>query len=307
MVEGSFTPTPTIVLEPDETPILEPIPSPSQEWALPTLPVQSEDPMAICNLFPDPNFALWVAVTFDREMQDIITFEELAAYKGGLDLGIGSYTYASAREDGLESYPFQDLTGIGYFTGATYLDFYKNQIREIPAEIGNCINLREINCTKAYYLQTIPPEIGRLERLERVWTGLTSIEYIPEEMCDLPNLKEVNLGAGSLKELPENIGNLQSLEFLDVHSNDLDHLPDSICQLVNLKDLRVSHNPKIAQLPKNFGDLASLETLDLFGCDIKHLPTSMKNMTNLQYLNVYDNYNLDEEYKDWFFEGVYKG
>lgn len=181
VVEGSFTPTPTIVLKPDETPILEPIPSPSQEWALPTLPVQSEDPMAICNLFPDPNFALWVAVTFDREMQDIITFEELAAYKGGLDLGIGSYTYASSREDCFESYPFQDLTGIGYFTGATYLDFYKNQIREIPAEIGNCINLREINFTKAYYLQTIAPEIGRLERLERVWAVLPALSIFQKK------------------------------------------------------------------------------------------------------------------------------
>ena len=265
----------------------------------PPLPVTSDDPMAICNLFPDPNFAYWVAKTFERNMDDPITFEELSGYTGQLDLGIGRYTYNNGN-----SYRFKDLTGIGYFTGATGLDFCKNDIAEIPGEIGNCINLREIRVSKAYHLITISPEIGCLVNLETFSAGLTSIEYLPDEICELYNLKTLIIAATHLREIPEDIGNLYNLEYLDVHSTEIDHLPESICNLRKLVRLDISHNPRITALPYQIGNLTSLEYFNLFNCDVRYLPRSMQNMVNLRYLNVYDNYNLDEEYKDWLPSGV---
>jgi hypothetical protein len=74
---------------------------------------KSDNPMAFCNLFPDPYFANIIARIFNKKVNDITTFDELASYTGELD--------CSSTLFGLEN-----IKGIGYLTGITTFTCYKN-------------------------------------------------------------------------------------------------------------------------------------------------------------------------------------
>jgi len=249
----------------------------------------SDDPMAFCNLFPDPFFAWEVARLFKKEVTDAITYEELAAYEGGIGCGPGL---------------LKSVEGIGLLTGVTSFSSGKNELETLPAEIGNLVNLTEIDLLKAYSFKRLPPEIGKLKNLTFLCLALTSLEALPKEIGNCEALVVLRVDATGLASIPPEIGKLKSLKTLDAHSTKITSLPDSLCELTSLEYLNLGYT-KLAALPKNIGKLSNLRSLNLFGCKLKTLPQSMKQLKNLRHLNVYDNFELDEEYKKWFDKEVY--
>jgi len=249
-----------------------------------------DDAMVFCDLFPDPYFALEVAALFHKEATDAVTFVELAGYTGELFCGPGE----------LES-----IAGIGYLTGLTSFSSAKNNLRELPPEIGLLTNLKSINLLKAYCFETIPPEIKNLKKLEFFRASLTSLNELPIEIGELTSLRILFIDNTQITSIPEEIGNLVNLEFLDMHSNDIGFVPGSICHLVKLEALDISYT-KLNVLPEDIGNLVELKRLDLFGCNLRTFPESVKNLHKLRYLNVYDNFDLSEKYKGWFSKGVYE-
>lgn len=251
---------------------------------------KSDNPMAICNLFPDPYMAYDIAQIFNKKVNDAVTFEELAGYSGDLNCSCGR---------------LQNIKGIGYMTGITAFSCCKNDLAEIPDEFGNLINLKVLNLTKAYSLEQVTSKIKNLTNLEEIRIGLTALKEVPEGIGALKKLKLLRMDNTAIVSIPDEIGELTSLEELDIHSNNIESVPDSICNLTNLKTLDISYT-KLKSLPENIGSLKNLEYLNLFGDQLKTLPTSMKNLTNLLCLNVYDNYDLDEDYKNWYQKDVYE-
>ena len=255
-----------------------------------TLTFTSNEPMAFCNLFPDPYVAVEVSALFDKKATDVVTLDKLKAFTGRLDIGP-----MFAR----------DLTGIGYLTGLTELSCYKNYVEILPAEIAQMKNLRILSLTKAYGLKMLPPEIGLLGNLEELYLSMTVIKVLPSELGSLKKLRVLNIAANSIRELPNSIGDLANLEELNVSSLQLTEIPDNLCRLTKLRRLDLGHN-NLTQLPNRIGDLTSLEYLNLFGCDLRQFPDSIRLLTKLTYLNVYDNYNLNENYKTYIPEDVWK-
>jgi Leucine-rich repeat (LRR) protein len=253
------------------------------------VPPTSDDPMAICNIFPDPYFALEVASVLHKKVTDVVTYETLARYIGELDCGPS---------------PLKSIEGIHYLSGLTAFSCAKNDLKEIPAEFGQLINLESVNLLKAFNLETIPPEIGNLQNLQFLRLDLTNLKALPKEIGKLKNLKVLNISNTKIVSLPDEIGDLENLEFLDMHSNDISNIPESICNLAKLKALDIGHT-KLESLPMDIGNLTELVRLDLFGCQLKTLPSSLKDLKQLRYFNVYDNFGLDERYKKWFSESVY--
>ena len=258
----------------------------SENYISPT----SDDPMAICNLFPDPFFALEIAGIFQKNVTDTVTFDELAGYTGALNCGPGE---------------LENIKGIGYLTGLTSFSSSKNNLKELPSEIGQLTNLKSIDLLKSYNVELIPPEIKNLKQLEFFRADLTNLKEIPAEIGQLTNLKTLKISNIQIQSIPDTIGTLKNLEVLDVHSNNIDCVPESICNLIKLRSLDISYT-KLKKLPENIGSLVKLERLDLFGCDLKTLPESIKKFKHLRYLNVYDNFELDETYKNWFSKSVYE-
>jgi len=249
----------------------------------------SDDPMAICNLFPDPFFAWEIAQLFERTVTDTTTYEELAAYEGGIDCGPGL---------------LKSVEGIGLLTGVTSFSSSKNELEALPAEIGNLVNLTEINLLKSYAFKRLPPEIGKLKKLTTLRADMTSLEALPPEIGDCEALEYLHVGNTAITSVPPEIGKLKKLRVLVLSSTGITSVPDSICELASLESLYIGHTGLTA-LPKDIGNLQNLHRLHLFGCKLKKLPKSMKNLKNLRHLNVYDNFQLDEEYKKWFDKKVY--
>ena len=253
-------------------------------------PPESEDSMAFCNLFPDPFFAKEVAGVFEKNVTDTTTYEELASYTGAIGGGPG----------GLKS-----VEGIGLLTGVTIFSNGKNDLEELPPEIGKLTELTEIDLLKSYSFRKLPEEIGKLKKLKVLDMALTWLEALPAGIGGCVNLEILRLSNTSISSLPSEIGKLKKLKSLNLHSTGITQVPDSICELESLVHLSISHTG-LKALPKDMGKLQNLETLDLFGCPIKRLPVSMKQLKNLRYLNVYDCFNLHWEYETWFPEEVWR-
>ena len=249
----------------------------------------SDNPMAICNIFPDPYFALEVAGSLGKKVTDAVTYEELADYNGEI--------YCSPS-------PLKSIEGIGLLKNITSFGSAKNELEIIPAEFGNLTEITSIDLLKSYGIRRIPEEIGNLKKLEFFRIDLTSLEELPKGIDGCESLRVLNISNTDIKTLPVEIGNLKNLEFLDIHSNDIENIPDSICNLTKLVSLDIGYT-KLKSLPENIGNLTELVRLKLFGGQLKILPSSVKNLKKLRYLNVYDNFDLDEDYKKWFNEKVY--
>jgi len=226
----------------------------------------SEEPMAICNLFPDPWFALEVARLFEKDATDTVTYKELASYNGSI---------------GAAKSPFESLEGIGYLTGVTELSFYQTGLKYIP------------------------PGIGNLKNLKRIYIYGSDVEILPKEIGDCESLEYFELISSDITTLPDEIGKLKNLKELILRGcYELTRLPDSICKLINLEHLDLACT-KMEGLPEHMGNLQNLVYLRLFSCQLKTLPQSLRQCEKLEYLNVYDNFELDEAYKNWFASEVY--
>jgi len=63
---------------------------------------------------------------------------------------------------------------------------------ELPAEIGELINLKYLNISFNSF-KTLPAEIGKLASLETLIANDNIIKILPEEFGDLSSLKTLNL------------------------------------------------------------------------------------------------------------------
>ena len=98
--------------------------------------------------FPDTAFAQFVAGKLNKKVTDNTTTTELANIKGDFDIGV---------------VPVSDLKGIGFLTGIDTFHCYKNDVTEIPSEIGKLRNLKYLDLCKAFALKKLPKEIGQVK------------------------------------------------------------------------------------------------------------------------------------------------
>ncbi len=234
------------------------------------------------HFFPDSCFAQLIADILNKKITDNITTNELASIQG---LGIGPGDV-------------KNLKGIGYLTGVESFSCSKNEVTEIPAEIGQLTKLKSLDLCKAILIKKIPPEIGKLKELKMIRICMTEVTFLPKEIGNLTNLDTLWLFSNGLIEIPKEIGNLKKLYSLDISSNKLKTLPDEICNLTALTSLKITHCG-LEVLPENIGNLKNLQALNLNTNNLKYLPKSIAQLENLTYLNVNDNYKLSESYKKY--------
>lgn len=122
-------------------------------------------------------------------------------------------------------------------------------------------------------LETLPPEIGQLTNLERLYLGNNKLTALPQEIGNLTKLRVLELGDNALTCLPPTIGNLTNLEELRLRDNPICTLPDEFSNLANLNLLSLSFT-KIQVLPDTLNSLTKLKSFYLEGMDsLTRLPT----------------------------------
>jgi Leucine-rich repeat (LRR) protein len=72
-----------------------------------------------------------------------------------------------------------------------YLDCSENQLKEIPKEIGNLINLQKFNCFHNQ-LNELPKEIGNLINLQYFYCYDNQLKDLPIEIINCRNLRYFN-------------------------------------------------------------------------------------------------------------------
>lgn len=139
------------------------------------------------------------------------------------------------------------------------------------------------------YVDTLPPEIGRLSRLESLWIDWNSeLREVPPSISQLVNLKKLMLVDNRITSLPEEIGQLSKLEWLGVTNNELKSLPKSLFSLSNLRTLELQKN-RLKELPTELGQLSNLEQLSVQNNKLDNLPTSLCSLLNLRKLELQGN------------------
>ena len=90
----------------------------------------------------------------------------------------------------------------------------ENKIKRIPREIGNLINLKLL-ALHWNQIEKIPGEIGNLENLIRFWIDNNKIKYVPKEMSKLINLCGLHLYNNQIKETVEDVLGILNLPNLN--------------------------------------------------------------------------------------------
>lgn len=116
------------------------------------------------------------------------------------------------------SFPFSDL------------HFFVRHFRasRLPACIGQCHGLRELDLQKCSPLEQLPASIAQLSQLEVITLmDCTNLRELPDAITKLTTLQTLNLsGCVSLRQLPSAIGNLHNLRMLNLSGCRGLRLPD---------------------------------------------------------------------------------
>ena len=165
---------------------------------------------------------------------------------------------------------------------------------ELPAEIGQLTQLRNLNLSGNRLTGTIPDKIGNLTNLEaprsnHVPSEVISYTYTEEyEDCDS---KGENCDTYETEYAAERLVYYHSLMF-DLSDNRLTgSIPPEIGNLKGLRNMHLSRNRLTGAIPPEIGNLTNLATLDLDGNQLTGtIPDEIGDLENLDTLNLSDNH-----------------
>ena len=135
---------------------------------------------------------------------------------------------------------------------------------ELPNELGDLSNLRELNLYGNQLRGSIPVEMGELTHLVRLDLGNNVFDgEIPNELGNLGRLEELDLFGNRLSgSIPPGLGNLENLKRLSLRGNQLNgQLPRELGRLRQLATLDLSFNQLSGPIPQKIGGLINLERL----------------------------------------------
>ncbi|KAG6772228.1 hypothetical protein POTOM_023627 [Populus tomentosa] len=177
------------------------------------------------------------------------------------------------------------------------LELAGNNLRgEIPLIIGNLsTNFVHIHLDENLLYGSIPPHISNLVNLTLLNLSSNLLNgTIPLELCRMGKLERVYLSNNSLYgEIPAALANISHLGLLDLSKNKLTGpIPDSFANLSQLRRLLLYENQLSGTIPPSLGQCVNLEILDLSRNKISGIiPSEVAGLKSLKlYLNLSSNH-----------------
>ncbi|KAI9349740.1 hypothetical protein BDR26DRAFT_915408 [Obelidium mucronatum] len=161
---------------------------------------------------------------------------------------------------------------IGHLTNLTKLvlteviGISRRYTGSIPFQIGNLVNLVELDLRRNHLTGPIPAELGQLKSLRYLnFHGNVLTGSIPPELGSLCSLQYLILSSNKLTgPIPSEIGNLQALKTLELWENSLTGMiPPEIGELGNLEDLNLYSNSLSGDIPVELHKLEALKKMNL--------------------------------------------
>eukprot|EP00761_Pharyngomonas_kirbyi_P001890 gb/GECH01001894.1/.p1 GENE.gb/GECH01001894.1/~~gb/GECH01001894.1/.p1 ORF type:complete len:349 (+),score=102.74 gb/GECH01001894.1/:1-1047(+) len=126
--------------------------------------------------------------------------------------------------------------------GVTEIDFSKKKLEQIPEEIGDLVNLRQLNLNRNKLTQ-LPDSLSRLTSLERLYLSGNSLTEFPSPISHLSRLIFLNLDHNQIEDVPASIvSHLNMLQQLNMFGNRLKSLPVELTALPRLRHVDVECN-----------------------------------------------------------------
>ncbi|KIC77270.1 hypothetical protein DB41_CN00010, partial [Neochlamydia sp. TUME1] len=179
--------------------------------------------------------------------------------------------------------------------GEEYLS--REEIKHLPLEKKggllrdwieeNCKNITVLALSNAG-LTYLPPEIGQLSQLQKLFLTQNQLTALPTEIGQLSQLQVLNLNQNQLIVLPAEIRQLSQLQVLYLNQNQLIVLPAEIGQLSQLTRLFLNQN-QLTALPTEIGQLSQLQVLYLNQNQLTALPVEIGQLSQLLQLSLNQN------------------
>jgi Leucine-rich repeat (LRR) protein len=200
----------------------------------------------------------------------------------------------SLKKNALFELPPACLAG---WKGLRFLDLSENQLKAIPAEIGQCI-LLERCILNNNQIDALPETLGQCTSLTEFQAASNKLTAVPETLGGCAKLKVLSLGANAIAEipgavfarmteleelylfnnklssLPSEIGAAKGLRTLSLSGNSLKSLPDEVGEFAQLKECYLMNNP-LSSLPEAVSGWASVTDFVSKGCKLKSLPAGV--------------------------------
>jgi Leucine-rich repeat (LRR) protein len=177
---------------------------------------------------------------------------------------------------------------IGNLVNLEILDIGCNsQIRELPLELENLKNLKNVNLDNIGLLK-FPEYITKCCKIERLRLSNNKINELPNNIENLKCIKSLNLINCNLQNIIPKIGMLQTLNELFLNNNELIDIPNEMENLLNLQYLDLSNN-QLQQFPNIFTKMKQLIVLNIFSNNITSINANIIYAINLQNFNIEDN------------------
>lgn len=162
------------------------------------------------------------------------------------------------------------------------------------------IQKKEIN------LKDVIDNLNSRENIIRL--QLINMDSLPENISKLKKLEKLIIQSGSLHSIPNEIGDLSKLEILDLGTemrpfqlrNSISELPNTIVKLNNLVALSIARN-KFIEFPIDICKLKGLKYLCIDDNNIKKLPDCICELPNLVYV-IYDKDKIKIDTNSCLFE-----
>ncbi|MGJ3244491.1 MAG: COR domain-containing protein [Elainellaceae cyanobacterium] len=167
------------------------------------------------------------------------------------------------------------------------LNLSGKNLQELPPEIGNLANLSRLYLYKNQ-LTSVPKELGNLAKLSVLSLSLNQLTSVPKELGNLAKLSRLDLSHSQLTSVPKELGNLPNLSRLDLPRNQLTSVPKELGNLAKLSQLDLSDN-QLTSVPKELGNLAKLSQLYLHQNQLTSVPKELGNLANLSQLYLHHN------------------
>ena len=170
----------------------------------------------------------------------------------------------------------------------TVLNLRDNRLSgELPPELGDLRNLRELILRDNQLSGAIPPELGNLANLEVLsLVGNRLSGPIPREFGELTGLRELRMrGNGLSGEIPSTIANLTNLGLIYLGENELHgKIPDELKHLPILRYVNLNRNRLTGEIPAWLGEMPLRQ---LFLNDNRftgEIPAELSGLSELEWL-----------------------